>query len=204
VVPRHYPHHYSRSVTTFSTMVLFIGTIRKGHEGPRRRPRQRPRSPTATTTPICTVLKAKTAPSPSPSTTGTPTTPHRKAPSSSLPPPPPVLRRKAQSSTRIEERKEKRKQQRGTTERKENGQKTSRSRQEIIARPCATYDGLRHTLMSTSSHPSNTICSEQPPPHPLTKERHFPPHILHPRRKSTLRHRWANQHGKEEAAKRRR
>jgi len=51
MVPRH-PHHYSRSVTIFSTVVLFIGTIRKGHEGGRRRPRPPPRSPTATTTPI--------------------------------------------------------------------------------------------------------------------------------------------------------
>jgi len=76
MVPRHYPHHYSRSVTTFSTMALFIGTIRKGHEDGRRRPRPRQRSPTGTTTPICTVIQAKTEPSPSPSTTGTPTNKH--------------------------------------------------------------------------------------------------------------------------------
>jgi len=119
-----------------------------------------------------------------------PSPPHRKSPSSSLPPPPPVLRRQAQSSTRNKERKETRKQQRGTTEQKENGPKTSRWRQEIMARPCATYGGRRHTLMSTASHPSNTRCSKQPPPHPLTKGRHLPPHILHPRRKSTVRHRW--------------
>jgi len=76
MVPHHYPHHYSRSVTIFSTVVFFIGTIRKGHEGGRRRPRPPPRSPTATTTPIHTVIKAKTEPSPSPSTTGTPTNKH--------------------------------------------------------------------------------------------------------------------------------
>jgi len=65
IVPRHYPHHYSRSVTTFSTMTSFIGTIRTGHEDGRLQPRPRPRSPTSTTTPICTVIKAKTEPSPS-------------------------------------------------------------------------------------------------------------------------------------------
>jgi len=65
MVPRHYPHHYSRSVTTFSTMTSFIGTIRTGHEDGRLQPRPRPRSPTSTTTPICTVIKAKTEPSPS-------------------------------------------------------------------------------------------------------------------------------------------
>jgi len=44
-VPRHNPYQYSCSVTTFSTVDIFIETICKGHEG-RRRPR--PRSPTAT------------------------------------------------------------------------------------------------------------------------------------------------------------
>jgi len=109
-----------------------------------------------------------------------PSPPHRNAPSSSLPSPPPVLRGQAQSSTRNKERKERRKQQRGTTKQKQNGHKTSRWRQEIMARPCATYDGLRHTLESTASYPCNTRFSKQPPPHPRTQGRHLPPNILTP------------------------
>jgi len=72
-----------------------------------------------------------------------------------------TLRRQAQSSTRNKERKESRKQQRGTTEQKENGQKTSRWRQKIIARPaphttaCVTPSCPRQATRATRDASSN-------------------------------------------------